>query len=87
MDIYENYILKIQIESRIINDISQSHILPAVVNYQNRLIQNVQGLISVLGEKAGKKAAKSQLELIEEISEHINGMKANCDAKSQKSSQ
>lgn len=77
---YENYILKIQIESRIINDISQSHILPAVVNYQNRLIQNAQGLISVLGEKAGKKAAKSQLELIEEISEHINGMKTNCDA-------
>ncbi len=62
-----------------INDISQSHILPAVVTYQNRLIQNAQGLISVLGEKAGKIAAKSQIELIEEISTHINGLKTKCD--------
>jgi glutamine synthetase len=77
---FENYILKLQIEARLINDISQSHILPAVVTYQNRLIQNAQGLISVLGEKAGKAAAKSQIELIEEISEHLNGLKSKCDA-------
>ncbi len=77
---FENYILKLQIEARLINDISQSHILPAVVTYQNRLIQNAQGLISVLGEKGGKAAAKSQIELIEEISEHLNGLKSKCDA-------
>ena len=77
---FENYILKLQIEARLINDISQSHILPAVVTYQNRLIQNAQGLISVLGEKGGKAAAKSQIELIEEISEHLNGLKTKCDA-------
>jgi glutamine synthetase len=77
---FENYILKLQIEARLINDIAQSHILPAVVTYQNRLIQNAQGLISVLGEKGGKAAAKSQIELIEEISEHLNGLKTKCDA-------
>jgi glutamine synthetase len=77
---FENYILKLQIEARLINDISQSHILPAVVTYQNRLIQNVQGLISVLGDKAGKAAAKSQIELVEEISEHLNALKTKCDA-------
>jgi glutamine synthetase len=44
------------------------------------LIQNAQGLISVLGEKGGKAAAKSQIELIEEISEHLNGLKSKCDA-------
>jgi glutamine synthetase len=77
---FENYILKLQIEARLINDIAQSHILPAVVTYQNRLIQNAQGLISVLGEKGGKAAAKSQIELIEEISEHLNGLKSKCDA-------
>jgi glutamine synthetase len=76
---FESYILKIQIEARLMNDISQSHILPSVITYQNRLITNVQGLLSVLGEKAGKSAAKAQIELVEEISLHLNGMKAKCD--------
>ena len=76
---FENYVLKLQIEARIMNDIAQSHILPAVVTYQNKLIQNAQGLISVLGDKEGKLAAKSQIELISEISLHLNGMKSKCD--------
>ena len=76
---FENYVLKLQIEARIMNDIAQSHILPAVVTYQNKLIQNAQGLISVLGDKEGKLAAKSQIELISEISLHLNGMKTKCD--------
>ncbi|MGV3631909.1 MAG: glutamine synthetase III [Bacteroidota bacterium] len=76
---YDSYILKLQIEARIINDIAQSQIIPAVINYQNKLIQNVQGLLSVFGDKAGKNAAKAQIELIEEISLHLNGLKSKCD--------
>lgn len=76
---YDSYILKLQIEARIINDIAQSQIIPAVVNYQNKLIQNVQGLLSILGDKAGKAASKAQLELVEEISQHLNGLKSKCD--------
>ena len=30
----ENYILKLQIESRVLGDISQNHIIPAAINYQ-----------------------------------------------------
>ena len=77
---FESYILKLQIEARIINDIAQSHIIPAVINYQNKLLQNVQGLAAVLGEKSGKTAAKAQIELIQEISLHLNGLKSKCDA-------
>ena len=76
---FESYIHKIQIEARLIGDIAQNHIIPAVIEYQNKLIQNVQGLISVLGDKAGKEAAKAQLELLTRISEHLNKMKAGCD--------
>jgi len=71
---FENYILKVQIESRIINEISQNIILPAVVNYQNQLIQNIQGLKSVLGDKAGTEGAKSQITIVERISTHLNKM-------------
>lgn len=76
---YENYILKLQIESRLMGDLTQNKILPAVIEYQNRLIQNAQGLISILGEKQGKEAAKAQIELITKISEHVNKMKSSSD--------
>ena len=77
---FENYILKLQIEARIMGDVVSSMIIPAVVEYQNKLIQNVQGLIDVLGSKAGKEAAKTQIELIQRIAIHTNKMKASADA-------
>lgn len=76
---YENYILKIQIEARIMGDLVQTHIIPAVVEYQNKLLQNAQGIIATLGDKVGKEAAKGQLELIMKISDHLNKMKSTCD--------
>ncbi len=71
---FENYIYKIQIEARVIGDMVQNYIIPAAVSYQNKLIANVQGLMDVLGAKAGKDAAKGQVELISKISEHLNKM-------------
>jgi glutamine synthetase len=76
---FENYILKIQIEARIMGDVVQSMIIPSVIEYQNKLIANVQGLINVLGDKAGKEAAKGQIELIQRISVHLNQMKHAAD--------
>jgi glutamine synthetase len=76
---FENYILKIQIESRLMGDLVQNNFIPAAVEYQNKLIQNVQGLISVLGDKAGRAAAKAQIELLEKVSLHINKMKEASD--------
>lgn len=75
----ENYMLKIQIESRLIADLAKNHIMPAALKYQNTLINNVQGLINVLGEEEGKQAAKTQLNFIKSISKHVNAMndKAN----------
>jgi glutamine synthetase len=77
---FENYVLKIQIESRLMGDMTQNYFIPAATEYQNKLIQNVQGLISIFGEKAGKQNGKAIIELIEEISGHINAMKAASDA-------
>lgn len=69
---FENYVMKVQIESRIMNELSQNHILPATVEYQNKLLQNVKELKALLGEKAGTAAATSQLKIIEKISHHLN---------------
>lgn len=72
---FENYVLKIQIESRLMGDITQNYFTPAAVEYQNKLIKNVQGLLQILGEKNGRIAAKAQIEIIERISLHINEMR------------
>ena len=70
----ENYILKIQIESRVIGDMAKNHIMPVALEYQNILIQNVEGLLKVLGEKEGKEAARTQINFIKSISKHVNAM-------------
>ena len=76
----ENYIMKLQIEARVLGDIAQNHIIPTAIKYQNVLINNVSGLKDVLGASAVKTAAKTQVELIKEISEHINKVKEFTDA-------
>ena len=76
---FENYILKIQIEARIMGEMVQNHIVPATVMYQNKLIKNVQGLVDVLGSKAGKEAATGQVDLITRISNYMNKMKESSD--------
>lgn len=42
----ERYIKKVQIEGRVIGDIVKNHILPAVINYQNVLINNTKSSIN-----------------------------------------
>ncbi len=76
---FENYILKIQIESRLMGDIVQNYFIPAAVTYQNKLIENVNGLLKIFGDKEGRVIAKAQMELLEKISGHINSMKSASD--------
>lgn len=70
----ENYILKIQIEARIMGDLAKNHILPVAIAYQNDLIKNAQGLIDILGDKEGKEAARTQINFIKSISKHVNAL-------------
>jgi glutamine synthetase len=65
----EDYNKKIQIESRIIGDLALTKIVPAAVNYQSTLANNLSKL-KELGVKT--KAIDGQLGLIEKMSLHIN---------------
>ncbi len=76
---FESYIMKIQIEARLMGDLVQTHIIPAVVEYQNKLLANIQGTMNAMGEKAGKEIAATQLDLLTKISTHLNKMKTTCD--------
>ncbi len=74
----ENYILKLQIEARILGDLSLNHILPSAIKYQNTLIANIKGMVDIFGATA-KKMAATQYQILEETSTHINDLKNNCD--------
>ena len=69
----EEYIMRVQIESRALGDIARNHVVPTAVKYQNVLIENVTGLKDIYG-KDFKKYAKEQLGLIEDISKHIEAI-------------
>ncbi len=75
----ESYTLKLQIEARVLGDICQTSIIPAVIRYQTELLDNVKGLQAVFGEKEAKVAGETQVLIIKEISKHLNIIKTKVD--------
>ncbi|PKP53237.1 MAG: glutamine synthetase type III [Bacteroidetes bacterium HGW-Bacteroidetes-1] len=68
----DKYIRKLQIESRLIGDLSVNHIIPTAIKYQNTLIENARGLKDVLDSKTYVKLSRNQIQTIKEISEHVS---------------
>jgi glutamine synthetase len=75
----ENYIMKLQIEARILKDLCHTHIIPSAVSYQNELITNVVGIKDLFSSKSGNELTKTQTELIKSVSTHINNIHNNCE--------
>ncbi len=61
----ENYIMKVQIESRMMADIASNMIIPTATKYQTKLIENAKGL-----EELGLDASEIK-KTIEDVSKHI----------------
>ncbi|WP_222984763.1 glutamine synthetase III [Flagellimonas meishanensis] len=72
------YVMHIQIEGRILGEMVYTHILPAAIRYQNLLLQNINSLKEVYGA-AHKKVAEGQLNILEQIGEHISEIKKQTD--------
>jgi glutamine synthetase len=64
----EDYIKRVQIESRIMGELCTSHILPSAIKYQNLLIENIRGLkeLGLMGD-----AFSNQVQILQKISRHI----------------
>ncbi|WP_126974084.1 glutamine synthetase III family protein [Gynurincola endophyticus] len=65
----EKYIKRVQIEARIMGELCTSHILPAAINYQNTLINNIKGLKEI---GIAEDSYANQKQILVKISEHIN---------------
>lgn len=64
----ENYLKKVQIEARIMGDLAINHILPAAINYQTTLANNIASLKAT---GLPESAYTSQMAMLKEISERI----------------
>lgn len=74
----QDYIKRVQIEGRVLSDLVFNHVIPSVVNYQNKLLKNVKVLKSIYNEDFVLHA-KSQMELIESISKSLRQVKVETD--------
>ncbi|MDA1269570.1 MAG: glutamine synthetase III [Bacteroidetes bacterium] len=73
----EAYIKKVQIESRVMGDLALNHIIPTAILYQNKLIENANGL---KGLGLDHTAA---LDSIKEISKHLATLQIDVNAMTQ----
>ncbi len=72
---YEKYVMKIQIEARVLGDIAINHIVPTAVQYQTMLLENVKNLKEVFSAEEFESLAEGRLELIREIGKHVSAIK------------
>lgn len=75
----EKYSTNIDIEAKVLGDIARNHIIPAALQYQNRLIENVRGLKEIFGEEEFRTLAVEQMDLIRNISANVHQIKVGVD--------
>ena len=62
----EKYIKKVQIEARVMGEITTNYVLPAAIKYQNSIITNIKGLKELGFED---KAYNNQMKVLQRLSE------------------
>ncbi len=66
---WETYVKTVQIEARVMGDLSMNHIIPVATHYQSQLIKNVQGMKDVFPTEQANRLSARNLKLIQEIAE------------------
>ena len=67
---WETFTKKIQIEARVLGDLSMNHIIPVATDYQSRLSKNVERLMAIFGQEEGRKLSERNVKIIREIANH-----------------
>ncbi len=67
----EEYVKKVQIEARILGYLATNHVLPAAIEYQNKLIENIRGLKDI---GLPEESFRAQKALAGVISGHIQSI-------------
>lgn len=72
----EKFVKKIQIESRVLGDLTINHIVPTAVAYQNRLLENIIGLKQIFDKEEYEHLSEARKSLVKEISEYVSEIKS-----------
>ncbi|MDH8700760.1 glutamine synthetase [Dysgonomonadaceae bacterium PH5-43] len=76
---WETYIKKIQIEARVLGDLTMNHIIPVATKYQSALLDNVYKMHQIYDKAKAERLSAHDNSIIEEISERISIMKGKTD--------
>ncbi len=66
---WETYTKKLQIEARVLGDLTMNHIIPVATHYQTRLAKNVEVMHEIFSEDDYKKFTARNMKIIREIAE------------------
>ena len=76
----ENYVMKLQIEARVLGDMVTNQVLPAVMDYQSDLLANVQGFMDVFGDNKADAMTTAQRSILEELCAGVSATYASLEA-------
>ncbi|BCS85613.1 glutamine synthetase [Prevotella herbatica] len=76
---WETYTKKIQIEARVMGDLSMNHIIPVATHYQSQLAKNVENMITIFGKEKGTTLSSRNMKIIEEIATRTKKIEAGVE--------
>ena len=71
---WETYTKKIQIEARVLGDLSMNHIIPVATRYQSALLQNISNMAVVFPIDTADKLSARNKKIIKEIAERTSAI-------------
>lgn len=76
---WETYTKKIQIEARVMGDLSMNHIIPVATHYQSQLAKNVSNMYEIFDRDEATALTARNKKLIKEIAERTEKIEAFVD--------
>ena len=73
---WDTYTKKIQIEARVLGDLSLNHIIPTVTRYQSELVENVENMYKIFDKAEVEVLTKRNKDIIREIAQRIEKIEA-----------
>jgi glutamine synthetase len=71
---WETYTKKIQIEARVLGDLSMNHIIPVATHYQSQLLKNVENMAAIFPVDKAESLSARNIKLIEEVAERTSSI-------------
>src|SRR5574344_1183052 len=77
---WETYTKKIQIEARVMGDLSMNHSIPVATHYQSQLAKDVESMYGIFSKDKADKLTDRNKSIIEEIAERTQKIESGVEA-------